>query len=375
MKTTKQPLLKLRALKRPIKRKIIIIFLILVLFIVSFFLGKEFPLEEIKIEQKKITLNSGVEESGSLQAYFCPQDDCERLMVERLQQAEFSIHCALYDLDLETLKQIFLAKSQQIDGQRNEQIDEQIDIRLVMDNNYLQKFNTSFVKADKYGEMHDKFCVIDQTWLFTGSTNPTNNDAFKNNNNLIITNISTLVQNYEDEFAELWNGTFKSGSAVRTPRIFVGNQTIQNYFCPEDRCADRIVKELETAQVSIYFMTFSFTHDKIANALLLKRADNLTVEGVMETRQVTKDSPFKRFNQNGIRVWKDGNPRTMHHKVFIIDKRVVITGSMNPTNNGNKNNDENVLIIDDQKIAEQFFKEYEKVREEARAADKKEKII
>ena len=51
----------------------------------------------------------------------------------------------------------------------------------------------------------------------------------------------------------------------------------------------------------------------------------------------------------------------MHHKVFIIDNKTVITGSYNPTANGNKNNDENMIIIHDKGIANKFLEEFNKI--------------
>lgn len=51
----------------------------------------------------------------------------------------------------------------------------------------------------------------------------------------------------------------------------------------------------------------------------------------------------------------------MHHKVFIIDEKVVVTGSFNPTAGGNERNDENILIIEDEAIAKRFVEEFWKV--------------
>ncbi len=48
----------------------------------------------------------------------------------------------------------------------------------------------------------------------------------------------------------------------------------------------------------------------------------------------------------------------MHHKVLIIDEETVITGSFNPTKNGDEGNDENVLIIHDKEIAKKFLGEF-----------------
>ncbi|PIZ50622.1 hypothetical protein COY27_06455 [Candidatus Woesearchaeota archaeon CG_4_10_14_0_2_um_filter_33_13] len=55
----------------------------------------------------------------------------------------------------------------------------------------------------------------------------------------------------------------------------------------------------------------------------------------------------------------------MHHKVFIIDNRTVITGSYNPTGGGDKSNDENILIVEDEEIAGRFVEEFIKVRLDA----------
>ena|SRR3989338_6982806 len=112
-------------------------------------------------------------------------------------------------------------------------------------------------------------------------------------------------------------------------------------------------------------MTFSFTHDGIANILLLKNVDGIEVKGVMELKQISEYSEFERLLQNQVEVRKDGNKYNLHHKVFIVDEKTVITGSFNPTANGDQKNDENVIIIEDDAIAKEFVEEFWKVYEEA----------
>ena len=48
----------------------------------------------------------------------------------------------------------------------------------------------------------------------------------------------------------------------------------------------------------------------------------------------------------------------LHHKVFVIDGSIVVTGSYNPTLSGNTRNDENMLIIHDRGIAQQYIQEF-----------------
>lgn len=206
--------------------------------------------------------------------------------------------------------------------------------------------------------MHNKFCIIDQRLITTGSMNPTDNDAHKNNNNLLIINSTLLAQNYEQEFQELWQGTFKKGNKNINPKIMLNHLKIENYFCPDDNCARHTAEQLSHAKESIYFMTFSFTNQEIANQLLLKNLQNITIKGIMESRQISQYSVYRQLLTNHITVIKDKNKNNLHHKVFIIDRETVITGSFNPTDGGDKRNDENILIIHSRPLAQLYLQEF-----------------
>ena len=104
-------------------------------------------------------------------------------------------------------------------------------------------------------------------------------------------------------------------------------------------------------------MIFSFTHRKVAE-VLIDKAKEIEVKGVMEKSQNSKYSQFKILNESLDVKWDD-NGANMHHKVFIVDGEIVITGSFNPSINGDVNNDENVLIIHDPLIASEFEEEFD----------------
>ena len=61
----------------------------------------------------------------------------------------------------------------------------------------------------------------------------------------------------------------------------------------------------------------------------------------------------------------DGNPGQMHHKLFIVDRKIVAFGSYNFSRGAEESNDENIIIIYNPVIAEQFVKEFERVRSHA----------
>ena len=301
-----------------------------------------------------VASESYVQDQGSIQVYFCPREGCETAFTNFISTAEESVHCALFDIGLPSVQEVLLSKERQ-----------GLDVKVVTDNDYIHKFTYDFVREDSWGLMHDKFCIIDGKKISTGSMNPTNNGVDKNNNNLLLIDSKTLAQNYDAEFQEMWDGDFKKGEPVQNPSVKLDGVKIENYFCPEDHCAAHIKEELQKAETSIHLLTFSFTNDGIGDMILLKHRDGILIRGVMEARQVTDDSEYDRIIYQDMDVLKDGNPNNMHHKVFIIDGKTVITGSMNPTGSGDERNDENILIIHDEKIAQRFLQEFEYVYKEA----------
>ena len=51
----------------------------------------------------------------------------------------------------------------------------------------------------------------------------------------------------------------------------------------------------------------------------------------------------------------------MHHKFFIVDKKLVLTGSYNWTRSAALYNQENVISTDDEFVVEKFLNEFEKL--------------
>jgi len=206
------------------------------------------------------------------------------------------------------------------------------------------------------GLMHDKFCILDRRKIITGSMNPTFNGAYKNNNNLIIIESNYLANNYLEEFNELKAG--RKDKRTEITHILFNNHSLENYFCPEDECKEKVMKHLKSAQKSIYFMTFSFTDKDIAN-LLIEKNKELAVRGIMEKKRINmKYNVFKMLKLGKVDVLLDENPHTFHHKVFIIDNETVITGSYNPTKSADERNDENILIISSKQTAEKYLEEW-----------------
>ena len=142
---------------------------------------------------------------------------------------------------------------------------------------------------------------------------------------------------------------------------------MENYFSPEDNVAERIVARLNEASRSIDFMAFSFTDDDIGAAVIARGKAGVQVRGVFEkTGSETRFSEYGQMKSAKMDVLQDGNPYLMHHKVFIIDGKTVVTGSYNFSQSAETSNDENLLIVGDAAMASQFTAEFERVYAQAK---------
>jgi len=86
------------------------------------------------------------------------------------------------------------------------------------------------------------------------------------------------------------------------------------------------------------------------------------VAGVFErTGSQTRFSEYGAMTQAGLEVYQDGNPYVMHHKVIVLDGRTTVVGSFNFSDNADRDNDENLLIVDDPGFASQYLAEVERI--------------
>jgi phosphatidylserine/phosphatidylglycerophosphate/cardiolipin synthase-like enzyme len=223
--------------------------------------------------------------------------------------------------------------------------------------------------------MHDKFWIFDGKMVWTGSTNVTVNDNFRNNNNVIIIHSRELAVIYEREFQEMWAGKFgpTSPSTVADQILTIEGVPIQVLFAAEDESLSYLIPLIEGAQKNIRFMAFSFTHDDMTAAVLARAKAGVDIQGIFETRgSETEFSALTPLYCAKVPVRQDGNPGTFHHKVIIIDDRILITGSLNFSDNADNSNDENTLVITSPEIASRYLEEFEKRWGEATEPDKNE---
>lgn len=304
----------------------------------------------------------------------CPPEDeqtggIDEVMVDSFRQAEVRVDVAAFDLDAPLIIDAL------IDVRARG-----IQVRVVTDTDNgdlpgirrLRRNGISVVEDKRNGLMHNKFAVIDGRYVWVGSMNLTANGIYCNNNNMIIFDSPRLAANYTAEMDEMYNDKlFGPDSPLNTPNenLLIQGVEVENLFGPETDIAPEIARKVASAQESILFMAFSFTDERVGEAILGRADAGVDVLGVFET--VGADSAFSYYPPMrdagllNLQVRLDGNSRVMHHKVIIIDWHTVIFGSFNFSESANRRNDENVLIIDDPIFASYFIEEFNLVWSEA----------
>jgi phosphatidylserine/phosphatidylglycerophosphate/cardiolipin synthase-like enzyme len=126
--------------------------------------------------------------------------------------------------------------------------------------------------------------------------------------------------------------------------------TLYVAFTPDDNAGALIADAIHSARSEIYVQAFSFTHRRIADALIAARRKGLRVEVIADAEQTYKipTSVIGHLARGGVPVYLDGEHTSAHNKVMVIDPQspepILITGSFNFTHAGQYRNAENVLM-------------------------------
>lgn len=146
---------------------------------------------------------------ADVSVYFSPNGGCQEAVIKEINKAHRSIEVAM-----------FAFTSREIAHALVEAKDRHVRIKITLDNAQIKDpyskcryllsngLNVKFHMGP--GLMHDKFAVIDNQVVITGSFNWTATAEKKNAENLLIIKDKELAWRYKDQFKELWK---KSGQS------------------------------------------------------------------------------------------------------------------------------------------------------------------
>lgn len=268
-----------------------------------------------------------------------------------------------------------------------------VDIRVIATghtgetNAIIARLATAGVKAVQsigVGQMHNKFAVIDahhtdpsRTWIITSSWNATDQGTSNQYQNMVIVQDVALARAYWFEFNQMWGaelGAFNASKAKFGPNKLVVNPTVfwvgednirvEAYFSPQANTESKIIRALNTAENNIDLTLNLITRRTISDAMFEKFNQGVKVRGSIGVVTGTGAQFDYLSTWADVHHFSQEDFGLLHHKYAIVDgentsqNSKVITGSHNWSANANFNNDENILIIQNPRVANEYLQEF-----------------
>lgn len=322
---------------------------------------------------------------GNVELFMGPKqlggpDDLEAAIVIFIDGATKRLDIAVQELDNRRIAEAIIKARQR-----------KVRIRIVLESDYLRSRRLRIKPFDSGGEheinrilhnailrsnikvntdynskiFHQKFIIRDSKDLLTGSTNFTSTGTSVNLNHIVIVKDKRVAILYTREFREIQQGHFgklNEGHDEAPKEVTVSNLPIKVLFAPDHNPEMEIMKQMAKARSRVDFLIFTFSQSSgIDDVMASKSREGIKVRGALDKRPGNQvwaaGRPVKNAGAELFLVPKKGtNVSKLHHKLMVIDKKVVIAGSFNYTRPATKLNDENIIIIGDLEASNQKTK-------------------
>lgn len=192
------------------------------------------------------------------------------------------------------------------------------------------------------GLMHQKIVAIDDTFVILGSTNLTPSSYKIHDNFLMGVYSKPLTEKIIDQLSHphypfLIEESFGQGRLLFWSHPGMHAPSLQN-----------LIDALNHANESIECLIFTFTHQKICDALIAAHRRGVHVEVTIDKKSSKGSSKeiVSRLKNQGIPVYINNHSGLMHHKMCLIDKEVFFFGSANWTKSAFEKNRDYLIRID-----------------------------
>lgn len=142
-------------------------------------------------------------ETYLISSYMCPQDNCDKIILEYLDKSEQEILFASFTLTHDEISSKLIEKSNNkinVEG-----LIEARNWNLKGSDTTLMNNSFPIIKDTNKNNMHHKFFVIDNKYVITGSMNPTNAGANYNDEFILVIENPKIAKLYKQEYQKLTN--------------------------------------------------------------------------------------------------------------------------------------------------------------------------
>ncbi|HOJ49235.1 MAG TPA: phospholipase D-like domain-containing protein [Spirochaetota bacterium] len=298
--------------------------------------------------------------SSNIEILFTHKDNILEKLIDIIRSSEKNIEIAVFELNHERIiDELIKAKKRGVD------VNIVLDDRAKKTKEIKPLFNNKIpiVFDNKKSYMHNKILIIDDKIAITGSMNLTYNDINQNRNNLVIVKNEKIARKYKEEFDEMfYKKIFGKGEKTKDYYFKVDEVDVNIFFSPEEKVDQIIEESINKAKKSLFIAAFALTHKGIIKKIK-DLSEKIDVKIVLDRHQAKNENSIYQYPDLRKFITLYNGKGKMHHKFIIIDNKKVITGSFNFSKNATEKNDENIMVLTDNKIVDIFKKEFEKLFE------------
>jgi len=133
----------------------------------------------------------------------------------------------------------------------------------------------------------------------------------------------------------------------------------QAHFSPGDAPREAILRLLNTAYKTVDICVFTITDNILRDALIRTSERGVALRVISDNdKSSDRGSDIRFLQHHNISVVTDRTDAHMHHKFAIFDQRTLLTGSYNWTRSAARENHENVVVTDDNRLVSLFINEF-----------------
>ena len=233
-----------------------------------------------------------------------------------------------------------------------------------------------------YGKMHNKFMVIDanslnaaDAVLCTSSANWTDTGLNYSYGNLIFVQDSGLAHAYDGEFNMMWGGTnatpntsvskFGTHKTDLGRHVFgVGGYLAEVYFAPSDGTDGHIQSSILSANTDLYFSEYNFANSTEALDVNTVKNAGAYVAGIVDQASNT-GAAYSLLGTILAGQLKTYSGSFQNNNQYVIvdpsnycSDPQLLTGSHDITTAASTLNDENVLILHNGTVANEYYQSF-----------------
>ncbi|MEA3305680.1 MAG: phospholipase D family protein [Candidatus Omnitrophota bacterium] len=153
-------------------------------------------------------------DNTGIEVFFSPGDECGREILDKIGSSKKSIEVAMYLITSGPLSRALAAAAKR-----------GVTVRIFLDGenakehyskaNFLKRNGVAVKLETGEGLMHNKFCIIDDKMVITGSYNWTVSADLKNDENVIFVNSKKTARLFRMQFEKYWQGSYTDKAYYR----------------------------------------------------------------------------------------------------------------------------------------------------------------